>query len=92
VVGGGGAAREGKLGEGSLRRGEDVLRVHARPDRIERRQPVEEVGILRGRDGAGEGLVEVMVGVDQPRQDDVALQIITSSAVKEIGSSRPPAR
>ncbi len=55
--------------------GKDILGVQARPDGIERRQPVEEIGILRGRDGAREGLVEVMVRVDQPRQDDVAVQV-----------------
>ena len=47
----------------------------ARPDRVERLEPVEEVGILRGRDGAREGLVEVVVGVDQPGQDDAAAQV-----------------
>jgi len=56
-------------------RGEDILGVHARPDRIERPQPVEQVGILRSRDGARQGLVEVVVRVDQPRQDDVTAEV-----------------
>ena len=49
--------------------------VQARPDGIERLEPVEEIGILRGRDGACEGLVEVMMRVDEPRQDDVTLEV-----------------
>ncbi len=75
VVGGGRASRKGKLRERGLRRDKNILGVQARPDGIERRQPVEEIGILRGRDGTRQRLVEVMVCVDQPRQDDVPLQI-----------------
>ena len=75
MVGGGGAARKRQLGEGGLGRDEDVFRRQARPDGIERLQPVEEIGILRRRDGARQGLVEVMVRVDQPRQDDVTVQV-----------------
>ncbi len=75
MVGGGGAAREGQLGQGGLGGGEDILRVQARPDRVERGQPVEEVGILGGRDGARQGLVEMVMGVDQAGQDQVAGQV-----------------
>ena len=75
VVGGGGAAGKGQLGQRGLRGGEDVIRVQARPDRVERLQPVEQVGILGGRHGAGQGLVEMMVGVDQPGENDVPAQV-----------------
>lgn len=75
VVRGGGAARERQLRERSLRADEDVLRGHARPDGVERGQPIEEVGVLRCGQGAGEGLVEMMVSVHQPRKNDVAAQV-----------------
>ena len=75
VVGGGGAAGKGQLGQGGLRGDEDVLRVQARPDRVKRLQPVEQVGVLGGRHGAGQGLVKVMVGVDQPGEDEVPAQV-----------------
>jgi hypothetical protein len=75
MVRGGGAAREGELGQGGLRREEDVLGLEARPDRVERLEPVEQVGVLRGGDGARQGLVEVVVRVDQPRQEHVTRQV-----------------
>ena len=52
-----------------------IVGFDARPDRVESLEPVEEVGILRGGDGAREGLVEVMMRVDEPRQDDVPLEV-----------------
>lgn len=71
----GGASRKGEFGQCGGSRNENVFRREARPDRVEGLEPVEEVGVLRGGDGAGEGLVEVMVGVDQPRQEDVAAEV-----------------
>lgn len=47
----------------------------ASPNGIERFEPVEEVGVLRGRDGAGEGLVEVMMRVDEAGEEDVTLEV-----------------
>jgi len=75
VIGGGRASRKGKLSQRRLRGGEDVVGLQARPDGIERRQPGKEIGILRGRDGARQGLVEVMVRIDQPRQNDMTVQV-----------------
>ena len=73
VVEDGGAARERELGDAGSRGGVDHLLVDPRPDRVERAQPGEEVGVLRP--GAGEGLVEVVVGVDEARCDDRAVEV-----------------
>ena len=75
MVGGGGASREGQLGQSRLGGGEDILRLQAGPDGVERGQPVEEIGVLGGRDSTGQGLVEMVMCIDQPRQDDVIRQI-----------------
>ena len=64
VVEDGRAAGERELGEAGAGRGVHHLLVDPRPDRVERPQPREEVGVLRP--GAREGLVEVVVGVDEP--------------------------
>ncbi len=69
VVAGGRAAGEHQLGDGDARTDGDGLGGHASPDGVVDAQPGEEVGVLRGGEVAGEGLVEVVVGVDQPRQD-----------------------
>lgn len=47
----------------------------ASPDRIEGFEPVEEVGVLRGGDGAREGLVEVMMRVDETGEEDVTFEV-----------------
>ena len=75
VIGGGGAARQRQLCQGRLGGDKDIFRGHARPDGIERLQPVEQVGILGRGHGPGQGLVKVMVGVDQPGQDDMVRQV-----------------
>jgi hypothetical protein len=58
-----------------LSRNKNIVGLNPRPDGIERFEPVEEVGILRGRDGAREGLVKVMMRVDQPRQEDMTFEV-----------------
>ena len=75
VIRGGGAARKGQFGQGGLGGNENILRRHARPDGVERLEPVEQVGILGGRHGARQGLVEMVVSIDQPRQYQVAGEI-----------------
>jgi len=72
VVGAGGAAREGELGQADP--GRDVCRllVQAAPQGVERLQPAEQGGAGHGTVGAGEVLVEVMVGVDEARGDQAA--------------------
>ena len=67
VVGGGGAAAQRQLGEADV--GADVRRllVQPGPQRVERDQPVEQAAGQRGRERAGQVLVEVVVGVDQAR-------------------------
>lgn len=45
-----------------------MLRPHARPDRIKGLQPPKQQRILPARHGAGEVLIEVVMGVDEPRR------------------------
>ena len=45
---------------------------HPRPDRVERLQPAEEQRVLPGRHRPGQRLVEVVVGVDEPRRHHAA--------------------
>jgi len=71
----GGASCKGEFGQCGGSRSENIIRLEARPDRVEGLEPVEEIGILCGRDGAREGLVEVMVRVDQPRHENVTAEI-----------------
>ncbi len=58
-------AGERKLGEPGAGGGVLGLGVDPRPHGVERRQPVEEVGLLRPR--ARQVLVQVVVGVDEAR-------------------------
>src|SRR5205807_8996739 len=43
------------------------------PDRVERLEPGEEVGLLRA--GARQRLVEVVVGIDEPGRDESAREV-----------------
>ncbi len=63
-----GAAGQQQLGQRHLARQLQRLRREPRPDRVEGQQPVEQRLVDHRPPGAGEGLVEVVVGVDQPRQ------------------------
>ena len=74
VVEDGRATRQRELGQAGARCGVEHLGVDPRPDRIERAQPGEEVGILRV--GARERLVEVVMGVDEARRDDGLAQVV----------------
>ncbi|CAM5418350.1 hypothetical protein SSTU70S_01687 [Stutzerimonas stutzeri] len=75
VVGGGGAARQQQLGQCHLARQFQRPRCEAGPDRVERQQPVEQRLVDHRTPGAGEGLVEVVMGVYQSRQHDVLVGI-----------------
>ena len=44
---------------------------HARPNRVEGFQPIEQIGILGSWYCPGEGLVEMVVSVDQAGQHDM---------------------
>jgi hypothetical protein len=72
VVGRRRAAAERELDEAGVRRDVRRLLVQARPQRVERPQPVEEVAAQRGRERAREVLVQVVVGVDEPRRHQAA--------------------
>ena len=69
VVGGGGAAREQQFGQGDFGGQGKFLGRQTRPHRVQGFQPGEQRLIDHRRPGAGEGLVKMMVGVDQPGQD-----------------------
>ena len=66
------AAGDQELGQRHPHREAEVIGLQPRPDRIERGEPGKERLVDRLRVGAGERLVEMVMGVDQPRQHDVA--------------------
>ena len=71
MIGRGGAAGQQQFRQGDLARQLELLRCQARPDRIERLQPGKQRLVDHRPPGAGERLVEVVMGVDQPRQHHV---------------------
>lgn len=74
VVAGDRAAGEDQLGHRRQRRDADHLRGDAGPDRIERAQPGEKLGVLRAGDRPRQALVHVVVGIDEARQGDATGQ------------------
>jgi len=74
VVEDGRAPCERELGQPGARRGVLGLGVDAAPERVERLQPREEVGLLRA--GSRQGLVQVVVRVDEPRRDERAAEVL----------------
>ncbi len=66
-----GAAGQQQLGQRHLARQLQRLRRQPCPDRVEGQQPVEQRLVDHRPPGAGQGLVEMVMGVDQPRQHDV---------------------
>ena len=68
MVGNRRGAAQGELGQADRRGDADILDGDARPDRVELLEPGEQVAA--GGTTAGEPLVEVVVGVDQPGGDD----------------------
>ena len=70
VVAGGGAARKQQLRHAGQRRHVDAFLIHPRPNRVERAQPVEQLRVGRGSVGARQGLVQMMVRIDQAGQRD----------------------
>ena len=73
VVEDGRAAGERELGEPGARGRVLRLGVDPRPDRVELAEPGEEVGLLRP--GPREGLVQVVVRVDEAGRDDGAAEV-----------------
>ena len=73
VVEHGRAAGQRELGEPRARGGVLGLGVDPRPHGIQLAEPGEEVGVLRA--GAREGLVQVVMGVDEARCDDGATEV-----------------
>ncbi len=75
VIRGHRAARQRQLRQPDQRRDAHLLRPEPRPDRIERLQPAEEQRVLPAGHGAGQRLVEMVMGVDEARRDDAALRL-----------------
>src|ERR1700686_1714742 len=73
MVGGRRAAAKGELGEADFGGGPFPVGIDRCPDGIALAQPIEEAAIL-GAD-PGEGLVEVVMGIDQPRKCDQAATV-----------------
>jgi hypothetical protein len=72
VVRGGGAAGQQQLADPHARADLDGLGVQLAPDFVEPHQPVEQLGVLHGRDVAGQRLVQVVVRVDEAGIDHAA--------------------
>ena len=66
------AARQGQLCQTHLRADKHLFRPEPGPDRIKPLQPAEQQRILPPRYGAGQGLIQVVVGVDQTRRHHTA--------------------
>ena len=75
MVEGGGAAGQRQLRQAHQGGGARCLRRAARPDAVVRAQPVEQRGVLRGGQVARQRLVEVVVAVHQPGEQDLAGQV-----------------
>ena len=67
------AARKRQFRQPHLSGDEHLLRPKPCPDRVKRFQPAKEERILASRHGAGQGLIEVVMGVDQTRRHHTAL-------------------
>ncbi len=70
-----GAARQHQLGHRSPGRDLDHLGREPGPEQVEVREPAEQLGVLGLGHGAGQALVHVVVGVDQPGHHHVAAQV-----------------
>ena len=66
------AARQGQFRQTRLRRGEHFFGAKARPDRIERLQPAKKQRVLPTGHSAGQGLIQMVMGIDQTRADHAA--------------------
>ena len=65
------AAGEQQLGEGEPRRRVEMVRSQPRPHGVEGLEPVEELLVEGGAVGTGQGLVEMVMRIDEAGQHDV---------------------
>jgi len=75
VVAGCRAAREQQLRARDGRGAAQPGRRQARPDRVERDEPIEELDVLRTGNRARQRLIEVMMGAHQSRNHDAAARV-----------------
>ena len=71
VVARGGAAGEHEFRRGHLRTDINSLGREFRPDRVKCFEPLEQITVLRRRNGARQRLVEMVMRVDETRKNDV---------------------
>jgi len=70
-----GAPREGQFRERERGGDSHIVWRETRPDRVQRSEPIEETDVLRPWYCPRERLIEVVVRVDQSREDDVSGQV-----------------
>ena len=70
-----GAAGECEFRQPSERAGAGGFLVRARPDAILSLEPREKIVVLSGGQIPREGLIEMVMRVDEPRQDDLAGEV-----------------
>ena len=80
------AARQHQFGQGETHGDAQLMRLQPRPDRIERHQPGKQFLVDRRRVGACQRLIEMMMGVDEAGQHDMA------RGVENRRRPAPPAR
>ena len=80
MIGRRGAAGQHQLGHRQRHAEIERFRRQPRPDRIKRLQPGKQFAVERRRNGAGQRLIEMMMGVDQSRQHHVfaGVEVFTS--------------
>ena len=88
VVGGRGATTQCQLGQADEGRKIDRLLVDAGPVGVERTQPIEQTGAHRGRERPGEVLVDVVMGVDEPRRHHTVVRPNGADG-RRLGPCRP---
>ena len=70
VIGCRGASGQHQFGKRQLCRQRNALLRQSRPNRVQRHQPVEQFLVERRRKGARQRLVEMMMAIDQPGNND----------------------
>ena len=75
MIGRHGTARQRQFRQPGLGRDEHFLGAEPRPDGIERLQPAKQQRILPARNGAGQGLIQVVMGIHQTGRHNTAARL-----------------
>ena len=65
------------------------LLVEPAPQRVQRAQPVEQVAAESRTEGPGQVLVEVVVGVDEPRRHQAVGGVDDAGRIGRLGTGQP---